>query len=367
MRILFVAPAKSVHSFRWIDFFQKSGCDIAWLSLHPATDSVLSANPSLRPQCVARSNRVHNVLAGLIRLRRLIKEFKPHIIHAHSVGPYGLLPALLGFHPFVATAWGSDVLVAGKSPWTGPFVRYILRSADIVTTDADHMISEMVGMGTDRTKLRRINFGIDADALTRLDTPDPEYSRRFRGEGNVPTVISLRNHYDVYDIATLLRAVPEIVRRVPNVRVIVAGRGPLTESLETMAAELHLGNNVDFIGGYDGSALRRIFSAVDVYVSTSLSDAGIAASTAEAMSCSVPVVVTNTGENDQWIQNGVNGFLFAARDHSALARYVVELLSDPERRTRVGTKGRDVIVERNNYRREMTKMLELYKELSTLD
>ncbi|MBM3290951.1 MAG: glycosyltransferase family 4 protein, partial [Candidatus Hydrogenedentes bacterium] len=165
---------------------------------------------------------------------------------------------------------------------------------------------------------------------------------------------------------TLLRAVPAIRERIPNVRVIVAGRGPETDKLKSLAGELALGESVQFIGGYNGEHLQRMFSAVDVYVSTSLSDAGIAASTAEAMACGVPAVISNTGENDQWVRDGENGFLFAAGDHATLAKRVVELLGDHAVRAKLGQAGRGTVIENNSYRREMGKMLKLYQDVTGL-
>ena len=100
------------------------------------------------------------------------------------------------------------------------------------------------------------------------------------------------------------------------------------------------------------------------YVSTSLSDGGIAASTAEAMACGIPAVVSNSGENDRWIEDGKTGFLVPARASEMLAQRIVSLLRDGALRKVVGLAGRDVIVERNDYAGEMTKMEKLYEEVA---
>lgn len=363
MRILFVAPANSLHAYRWIDFFAKAGCDIYWLSLYRPSDSLRQEYPHLHPKCFKSflPFRAFNLLFCWFYLIFLRIKFRPDLIHAHTIGPHGLLAALSGICPFVATAWGSDVLVNGKSRIKGPFVRFVLRKASMLTCDAQHMVREMSAMGAERSKIHVINFGIDTDAINKLDVPDEFYTSKFRGEKNAKTVISLRNHYDIYDLPTLLRAVPKIINRVENVRFIIAGQGPLTDSLKALASELGVADYIDFIGRYDGGALPRIFSATDVYVSTSLSDAGISASTAEAMSCSVPVVISNTGENDQWIDHGVNGMLFVAGDHDELAELVSGMLCDEKARMSIGQAGRATIVARNSYRNEMSKMLDLYK------
>ena len=118
-----------------------------------------------------------------------------------------------------------------------------------------------------------------------------------------------------------------------------------------------------FIGRYLNSDLPKMLRSADVYVSTSLSDAGIAASTAEAMASGLPVVITDTGENRRWVEEGESGFVVAARDSSALAEKLILLLKDFQKRADMGQAARAVIVERNNYVREMEKMEVLYRDL----
>ena len=57
------------------------------------------------------------------------------------------------------------------------------------------------------------------------------------------------------------------------------------------------------------SELLNFYDNLDIYVSTSLSDGGIASSTAEAMLCSRPVVITNAAENSNWVKDGSNGLV----------------------------------------------------------
>ena len=102
---------------------------------------------------------------------------------------------------------------------------------------------------------------------------------------------------------------------------------------------------------------------MDVYVSTSLSDAGIAASTAEAMACGLPVIVTDVADNKKWIDNGVNGFVVPVKDPKSLAEKIIYLLQNEDIRKKFGKINRKIIEERNNYYKEMEKMEDIYKEL----
>lgn len=65
---------------------------------------------------------------------------------------------------------------------------------------------------------------------------------------------------------------------------------------------------------------------MDVYVSTSLSDAEIPTSTAEAMACGLPVIVTDAADNKKWIDNGVNGFVVPAKDPKSSSEKIMYLV-----------------------------------------
>jgi glycosyltransferase involved in cell wall biosynthesis len=109
--------------------------------------------------------------------------------------------------------------------------------------------------------------------------------------------------------------------------------------------------------------LPQYLRLADVYVSTSLSDAGIAASTAEAMAVGLPVVTTNTGENEKWITNETNGYLIPVKNPQILAEKIIHLLKQENSKPLFAKNNRERIEERNNYYKEMAKMENMYREL----
>ena len=130
-----------------------------------------------------------------------------------------------------------------------------------------------------------------------------------------------------------------------------------------MVRAMDLDNSVLFLDYVDNAKIPYILSNADVLVSTSLSDAGIAASTAEAMSCELPVVVTDSGENNRWINHGENGFLVPVSNHRELAKHIIKLLKNKELRNSMGVKARKTILNQNDYIIEMDKMNTLYQKL----
>ena len=377
MKICFLAAANSLHSYRWIRFFADKGHDVHWLSLYRLSLDEYGLNlNSVRNLYYYEMNppltipltltlpltNIFRIFPAVKWLRGLLKDINPDLLHVHSVGIYGLVAAMSGFHPLVATAWGSDVLVRGRSRIKRPFVKYILNSADIITCDAKHMVHAMVKLGADKKKISIINFGIDTNKF-RPAEKDEVLRTKLRIEG-CPVVLSLRKFYPVYDIESLIKAIPIILKVLPDAKFIIVGSGPEEEYIKRLSKSLAVEESIRFTGNISNEELLKYLSFVDIYTSTALSDAGIASSTAEAMACGLPVVITDSGENSEWIKDGEGGFLVPVKSPEALAEKIVCLLKDNDLREKSGAANRKTIMEKNDYYKEMAKMEEIYDRVS---
>ncbi|MCX6719939.1 MAG: glycosyltransferase [Candidatus Staskawiczbacteria bacterium] len=302
--------------------------------------------------------------ANFFELRKIVKNVNPDIFHAHYAGVNGFLASLVRIHPFVVTAWGSDVLIAGKSLFKKYFVKYALNKADLVTCDAKHMQSAMVKLGVDSSKIRIIYFGVDV-----LKFSPGEKNKKLQNKLNIfncPAVISLRSLEPVYNIETLINAIPLVLKEVPETKFLIAGRGSEAKTLKNLAESLQVLDSIIFIDWITQDELPEYLRTADVYVSTSLSDAGIASSTAEAMSCGLPPIITDFADNKEWVKNGENGFLMPLKGSKFLAEKINYLLKNPTERVKLGNNARKMIEGKNNYYREMEKMEKLYKSLKKL-
>lgn len=356
MKICFLAPANSVHSYRWVKYFADKGYEVHWISFYASSFSSID-----NVRYYEISTKRAKIFHAIIQTKRLIKKIKPDILHIHSVALYGIAGALSRFHPFVATAWGSDVLITGKSWIKAPFVKYALNKADLITCDASHMIDAMIALGVDDKKIRLIYFGIDTNRFC------PEEKNRELGEqlgiGDCPAVISLRSLSPVYNIETLVRTVPYVLEEASDAKFVIVGTGSEEKMLKELAESLGVSENVRFVGRIENEELPNYLTSMDIYVSTALSDAGIAASTAEAMACGLPVVITDSGENRRWVKDGENGFIVPTKTPKTLAEKIIFLIKNNDVRAKFGERSRKIIEERNNYYVEMEKMENIYTEL----
>ena len=156
---------------------------------------------------------------------------------------------------------------------------------------------------------------------------------------------------------------PLVLSKFSDVQFVLLGRGTLKDSIRSLVKDMGLEKSVIFLDYIDNAKMPNIMSMADILISTSLSDAGIAGSTAEAMSCELPVVVTNSGENDRWINHGENGFLIPVSSPKILAEYIIKLLKNEQLRHNMGKEARKTILENNDYMVEMEKMHTLYQGL----
>lgn len=241
-------------------------------------------------------------------------------------------------------------------------IKFALRKADLITCDAEHMKEAMIKLGAKPEKIKIIYFGVD----TKKFCPGPKDKELIKKLGieNCPVVISLRNLEPIYDVETLIRAIPLVVKEIPNAKFIIAGKGSEEEKLKNLAKELEISESIRFVGFIPNDELPKYLRTADVYISTSLSDAGISASTAEAMACGLPVIITKTGENEKWVKDGEGGYLIPIKNPEILVKKIIYLIKNEKLRKEFGKVNRIIIEEKNNYYKEMEKMEKLYEEIA---
>ena len=358
MKICFLAAANSIHSYRWVKYSAEREHQVFWISLTP-----LTVGPEIQKVNFYEIKKSiinpFSFLEALSQIKKIIKKIKPNLLHAHYAGTYGLLGALTNLHPFVVTAWGSDVFLT--KGFKKMLVKFVLSKADLLTCDGDNTTKAMISSGANPKKIKRICFGTDVK----------KFSAKTFGEGGKPNskikIISLRSLKPLYDVETLIQAAKIVLKEFPETQFIIAGEGSQKEHLMNLTKSLNIEKNVKFIGQVQNDLLPQLLQSADVYVSTSLSDSGLAASTSEAMASGLPVIVTDSGDNKKWIEENRGGFIVPLKNPSKLAEKTIYLLKNENLRKSFGEYNRKIIEEKNNYYKEMEKMENLYEKIAKED
>jgi len=298
----------------------------------------------------------------LIQFRRIISKIRPDILDAHYVIKYGFIAALTNFHPLVVTALGSDILIQPKRNPLWKFVaRYALQKADLIVCRSPLVKEEISKLGVETGKIRVILLGVNSDKFHPM--PENEKLKQELGIGqSAPVVISTRGLSPVYDVATLIKAVPLVLDEIPGAKFVIIGEGEQESYLQNLTRSLGILESVKFIGWVSHNDIPRYLASSDVYVSTSLSD-GTSNSLLEAMACELAPVVTDIPANRQWIKDGENGFLVPVKDCKALAEKVISLIKDENRIGNFGKISRKIVQEKAEEKMEMGKLEKAHEDL----
>lgn len=188
-------------------------------------------------------------------------------------------------------------------------------------------------------------------------------TERFRpGVGNADrpaTVLTAGRLVEQKDPWLFLDAAVELVRRIPDVRFIVVGEGPLRARLRERAERMGLGGRVEFTG--EQRAMEEWYGEADVFWLTSRWE-GLPNVVLEAMASGVPVVATDVGGVRELIGEGGAGFLATPGAVETFVSPTVRLCADPALRGRVGALAR-TRAEEFSIKRMVEAMTGVYTEV----
>jgi len=347
MRILYAGNIQSVHLRRWVDAAVGAGDEVAVCSFEAG--SCAARLDVLRTFGLGRAA----YLLGVPQLKRVVRQFRPDIVHAHYLTSYGAVAALANLHPLLVTAWGSDLLpVSSTSAVHRWAARLAVQSADLVTVVADHMKVSAVTLGANPDRLETVGFGTDLRLFRPRSGPLSPAHR-------APMVICTRNFHDVYRVDTLIAALGYLRQEGRPFDCRLIGDGPRKRPLQTAARRSGVAPAVTFLGPRRPSEIASELAAADVFVSPAISD-GANVSLTEALACGAFPIATDIPANRQWIEPGVTGLLFPPGDARALARALVTAFDSPDLRARARQKNLEVVGQRANWERQVAQMRGLY-------
>lgn len=159
----------------------------------------------------------------------------------------------------------------------------------------------------------------------------------------------------------LLKAVPMVLRSVPEATFVLAGAGDI-ESFADLAQSLGIARAVSFPGWVEGKMKDDLLRQADVFVLPSYFE-GLPVGVLEAMARGVPVVATSVGGIPDVLQDGVNGLLVEPGQPQVLGRALVTLLTDDPLRIRLREAAHAEVRNRFSIERVIAELRTLYGEL----
>lgn len=355
MRICLIADATSIHTLRWAEYFVNMGDEVHIITYEPPKKELEGVKVHIIRSIF--NNLYLDFCPRHLRMYLLVRKIKPDILHAHFISKFGFHAAFLGYRPLIMSAWGGDILVVpywSKLLWY--FTGISLRRADVVygvSKDICERIVTTFGVPLSRVKL--VPFGVDTTLF------HPAAKKKIIYDNDV-VVLSNRTFLEIYNIETLINSIPLVVEKNPNVKFVIKGTGPQENSLKSLVLELGVSEYVTFIGWVEYEEMVGLLHNCDIYVSTALSD-GTPVSVLEAMACAKPCIVTDVGGVSEWIEDGLNGYLFTPKKPQELAQKILDLAADPIKREILGGNASKLIEQRGDWYRIMEDVRTQYQEL----
>lgn len=288
-------------------------------------------------------------LIALLKLWRVIRKGRYHIVHTHSskAGILGRIAAKLAGTPFIVhTLHG--LVFHDYQPWIVNRLWWSMKKLCDPMTDHFISVSEIIsqkalasGIGFPG-KFSTIYSGMELDWFLRAG----ENAGEIRKELGIPeealVVGKIARLFPLKGHDQLLDAAPEIVKRVPNVRFLLIGDGKLYRHLQERARRAGILDNLVFAGLVPRERIPQMIGAMDVLVHTSLRE-GLARALPQALAAGKPCVAYDLDGAPEVVIPGRTGFLVKPGDSAGLADAVTQLLSDGAMRSRMGQAGRNLV------------------------
>ena len=358
MKICYLSDASSIHTKKFCYFFKEKGYDVHVISLNYGEIEgveVHTFNVNKDKMQTGSNTSKLEYIKYFNKVKKLVKEIEPDILHAHYATSYGLLGSLCNFHPYVVSVWGSDVFDFPKgSTIKRKLLEYNLKKADVIMSTSKVMARE-TKLYTNKT-IEITPFGVDIDMFK---PNDKRYDKK-----EYITVGTVKTLEAKYGIEYLIKAFSKVSEKYNNLKLEIAGDGSQKEYLLELCKKLNIYDNVKFLGFINREQVVEAFNRFDITVFPSTLDSesfGVAAVEAEA--CGSATIVSNVGGLPEATNPDVSSIVVPKEDEEELAKALEKLIVDENLRIEMGKQGR-IFAEKNyNIKDNFNKVDKIYKTL----
>ncbi len=368
-RIIYFTRDYTPHDHRFLSALARTDHEVYYLQLerrgHALEDRPLPAQIE-RIQWAGGQREVgwRQGLRLLPELKRVIRRVKPDLVQAGPIQRSAFLVALSGFRPFVSMSWGYDLLVdADRNALWRSATRFTLQRSAAMVGDCDTIRQLAAGYGLADERIITFPWGIDLKHFNPRSPFNQLGDQSGRPYNNLQpstfTLLSTRGWEGIYGVEVIARAFVLAARQRPELRLIMLGNGSQAAALRQIFLQGGVEEQVLFPGQVRQGDLPRYYHMANLYLSASHSD-GTSISLLEAMACELPALVSDIPGNREWVQPGVNGWLFPDGDETALSRAIVDAADQPQRVAGMGQAAREIAEQRADWEQNFPMLLKAY-------
>lgn len=298
---------------------------------------------------------------GLLRLVRLVRAWRPDVIHSHMVHA-NLMARVLRLFVRVPVLVSTihNVYEGGRLRMAA--YRFTNGMVDHMTIVSQAAADRFVGDRIVPSELLTVvPNGVETELYRNLPPGTRDTTRRALGIGEEFLWLAVGRFEVAKDYPNMLRAFARVRERRPDAVLVIVGRGTLQGESEALAESLGLGGAVRFLGVR--SDVPEIMSGADGYVMSSAWE-GMPMVLLEAAAAGLPIVSTIVGGNHEVVCDGTSGLLVPPRDAAALGQAMLRLMAlpDAERRA-MGERGREHVRAHYGLSRVVERWEAIYRQV----
>jgi PEP-CTERM/exosortase A-associated glycosyltransferase len=309
----------------------------------------------------------------------LIREWRPDVLHAHSPALCGMaalraarrhgIPLVYEIRAFwedAAVGNGAGREGSLKYRLTRALENRVVEGADTVMTICHGLRDDLIARGVDGGRIGIMPNGVD---LALFGTPPPRDAALAEelGLGHGPVIGFIGSFYDYEGLDDLIAAMPALLARRPDARLLLVGGGPMAESLRHRAEASPAAPAIRFVGRVPHDEVERYYALCDVMAyprkASRLTELVTPLKPLEAMAQGKLVAASAVGGHRELIADGVTGTLFAPGDPAECARALAELLDRRGDWPALREAARRHVVERHDWSRNVRRYRDVYQAL----
>jgi glycosyltransferase involved in cell wall biosynthesis len=298
---------------------------------------------------------------GLGRLVRIVRTWRPDVLHSHMLHANLMARVLRLFAPVPALVSTIHSIREGGRLKRASY-RWTNRLADHMTIVSEAAADRFITKGIiPKELLSVVPNGVDTDHFRQVPAGARESLRRSLGLDREFVWLAVGRFETAKDYPNMLRGFARVREQQPRTVLLLAGQGSLREETEALGTTLGLGDGVRFLGVRQD--VSELMSAADGYLMSSAWE-GMPIVLLEAAAAGLPIVTTRVGGNAEVVREDESGFLVPPRDPDALAAAMLRLIALPgSERQSMGERGREHVQASYGLSRVVDRWLEVYRRV----
>lgn len=265
------------------------------------------------------------------KLVDVVKYEQLDILHVHYAVPHASVAYLAKkillsegiYIPTVTTLHGTDITLVGKNPVYAPVVTFAINKSDGVTAVSESLKKDTYANFDIKKDIKVIYNFIDFD---RFKPSNKEHFKKAIAPEGEKILIHVSNFRKVKRVEDVVRIFAKVQEKIPS-KLLLIGDGPDRQNVEQLCREMHLCDDIRFLGKQD--AIEELLALADVFIMPSASES-FGLSALEAMACEVPVISSNTGGLPEVNIHGETGYLSEIGDIEDMAANTLRILENDE-------------------------------------